>query len=87
MRASSSTARPPGRRAAAPKTSRRSALSSLLLAAAAAVVAAASSPRPRLAAVGGVGRTGELSKARDARKAAMKAKAEAIREKKVGYSQ
>lgn len=89
VRASSSSTS--SKAAAAPDpttTSRRNALSSLLLGAAAVGASVLSaSPPPASAAVGGVGRTGELAKGRDARKAAMKAKAEAIREKKVGYSQ
>ena len=83
---SSSSSKAASVAAPAPNTSRRNALSSLLLAAAAVVAVAAPAPASA-AGVGGVGRTTELSKSRDARKAAMKAKAEAIREKKVGYSQ
>lgn len=87
---SSSSPSAPGPKTAAP-VSRRNALSSSLLLGAAAVAASValsvSSPPEASAAVGGVGRTTELAKSRDARKAAMKAKAEAIREKKAGYSQ
>jgi hypothetical protein len=89
VRASSSSTSSKAAAAPAPTTtSRRNALSSLLLGAAAVGASVLSaSPPPASAAVGGVGRTGNLAKGRDARKAAMKAKAEAIREKKVGYSQ
>ena len=85
---SSSSSKAASVAAPAPNPSRRNALSSLLLGAAALAAVAVAAPAPASAAgVGGVGRTTELSKSRDARKAAMKAKAEAIREKKVGYSQ